>query len=144
MDNLSETLAARQHELENLRRELSRREARIEALETEAKVRSRWDEDLRLAAENLDAKLLRRDREIAELRRSQQSLLEALEWRRENEESLRETEKSLRETEQRLEEDIKALQGQLAALEQTRLWRIGQRYWRFKDAVRGGLRREGR
>jgi chromosome segregation ATPase len=137
MDNLSETLAARQDELEQLRRELARREARIEQLETELKVRARWDEDLRLAAENLDAQQLARDREIAELRRSQESLREALEWRGENE-------KSLRETERRLEDDIRALQGQLVALEQTRLWRIGQRYWRLKAGVRRALRRDGR
>jgi chromosome segregation ATPase len=147
MDDLSETLAARQDELDQLRREL----ARLERLETELKVRSRWDEDLRLTAENLDARLLRRDEElaarerelaareaeIAELRRIQEGLLQEVEWRRGNEESLRETER-------RLGKDIDALQGRIAAIEETRLWRLGQRYWGFRDGVRNALRRSAR
>jgi len=141
-DDLGETPAARDGE--QLRRELARREGRIKALEAELKVRTRWDGDLRLTAENLDARLLRRDREIAarddeiaELRRIQHALLEELDWRRKNEESLRATER-------RLGQDIAHLQGRLAAIEQTRLWRLGQRYWAFKDAVRRRLPRNGR
>jgi chromosome segregation ATPase len=123
----------------------------IEEREVELKVRSRWEEDLRLTAENLDARMLRRDEqlaackrelaareaEIAELRRIQEALIEERDWRRSNEESLRETER-------RLGQDIEALQGQLAALEQTRLWRLGQRYRRLKDGIRGALRRGAR
>jgi chromosome segregation ATPase len=117
--------------------EVERQRALIETLETELKVRSRWDEDLRLTAENLDARLLGRDREITKLRGIQQALLEELEWRRKNEESLR-------ETEERLGHDIQHLQQQLATIEQTRLWRLGRSYWRFKERLRGALPRQTR
>jgi chromosome segregation ATPase len=137
MDDLRETVASQKRELEQLRLELARREGHIDALETQLKVRSRWDEDLRQTAENLDGQLLERDEEIAELRRKEHTLREELEWRRE-------TEKSLRETEERLLRDIEHLQGRLAAVETTRLWRLGQRYWGVKAAARrvfrGGAR----
>jgi chromosome segregation ATPase len=137
MDDLRETLAAQQSELEQLRLELARREGHIDALEAQLKVRSRWDEDLRQTAENLDAQLLERDKEIAELRRIEQSLREELTWRRETEESLRQTEESLRR-------DIDDLQRRLATIEATRVWRLGQRYWHLKDAVRKAVGRDAR
>jgi uncharacterized protein involved in exopolysaccharide biosynthesis len=34
-------------------------------------------------------------------------------------------------------EVIAELQAAVAAMEQTRLWRTGQRFWRFRDAIRG-------
>lgn len=144
MDDLRETLAAQQSELEQLRLELERREGHIDALEAQLKVRSRWDEDLRQTAENLDAQLLHRDtqllerdKEIAELRRIQQYLRDELKWRRENEESLRQTEESLGR-------DIDDLQRRLATIEATRVWRLGQRYWLLKDAVRKAVGRDAR
>jgi chromosome segregation ATPase len=137
MDDLRETLAAQQSELEQLRLELARREGHIDALEAQLKVRSRWDEDLRQTAENLDAQLLQRDKEIAELRRIEESLREELKWRRETEESLRQTEESLGR-------DIDALQRRLATIEATRVWRLGQQYWLLKDAVRRALGRDAR
>jgi hypothetical protein len=135
------------NEPERLRLDLARREERVKARETELDVRSRWDEDLRVTAANLDAGLLHRDREllrrdkeiahrdreIAELRRIQQALLEELDWRRKNEESLR-------ETEERLVEDIEHLRSHVAAVEKTRLWRVGQRYRSVKAALRRGAR----
>src|SRR6266496_1220905 len=112
MDLLRETLATQESELEKLRLELARRTGHIEALETQLKVRSRWDEDLRQIAENLDAQLLERDREIAELRRIEQSLREELTWRRETEESLRQSEESFRQ-------EIEAVQQRLTTVETT-------------------------
>jgi chromosome segregation ATPase len=134
MDDHRETLATQQRELEELRLEVARREGHIDALEAQLKVRSRWDEDLRQTAENLDGQLLERDNEIAELRRMEQSLREEVEWRREIEKSLREEVEWRRETEESLER-------RLAAIETTRLWRVGQRYWLLKDTVRRALRR---
>jgi chromosome segregation ATPase len=139
IDDLRETLAAQQRELERLRIELARREGHIEALEAQLKVRVRWDEDLRQTAENLDARLLARDSEIAELRRGEQSLREEVKWRRETEEALRE---SLLQTEEALGGVINSLQQRLATVETTRLWRWGQRYWHLKAAVRQALRRD--
>jgi chromosome segregation ATPase len=139
IDDLRETLAAQQSELERLRIELARREGHIEALEAQLKVRVRWDEDLRQTAENLDAQLLARDSEIAELRRGEQSLREEVKWRRETEEALRE---SLLQTEEALGGVIDSLQQRLATVETTRLWRWGQRYWHLKAAVREALRRD--
>lgn len=139
IDDLRETLAAKQRELERLRIELARREGHIEALEAQLKVRVRWDEDLRQTAENLDAQLLARDSENAELRRGEQSLREEVKWRRETEEALRE---SLLQTEEALGGVIDSLQQRLATVETTRLWRWGQRYWHLKAAVREALRRD--
>jgi chromosome segregation ATPase len=138
MDDLREALAAQQSEFEQLRIELARREGHIDALEAQLKVRLRWDEGLRQTAENLDAHLLARDKEIAE-RRGEQSLREEVKWRRETEEALRE---SLRQTEEALGGVIDGLQQKLATVERTRLWRWGQRYWQLKAAVRGALRRD--
>jgi chromosome segregation ATPase len=139
--------AEEQRELEQLRRELERREAHIEALETELEVRSRWDEDLRLVAENLDAQLLGRDEGIAELRRIEQTLREEVEWRRQTEESLRESVehlqhsvKSHKEVIEGLQQQVEDLQERLATIEATRLWRWGQRYWTWKAAVRNAVR----
>ena len=139
IDDLRETLAVQQRELERLRIELARREGHIEALEAQLKVRVRWDEDLRQTAENLDAHLLARDSEIAELRRGEQSLREEIKWRRETEEALRE---SLLQTEEALGGVIDSLHQRLATVETTRLWRWGQRYWHVKAAVREALRRD--
>ena len=139
IDDLRETLAAQQRELERLRIELARREGDIEALEAQLKVRVRWDEDLRQTAENLDSQLLARDSEIAELRRGEQSLREEIKWRRETEEALRE---SLLQTEEALGGVIDCLRQRLATVETTRLWRWGQRYWHLKAAVREVLRRD--
>ena len=139
IDDLRETLAAQQRELERLRIELARREGDIEALEAQLKVRVRWDEDLRQTAENLDSQLLARDSEIAELRRGEQSLREEVKWRRETEEALRE---SLLQTEEALGGVINSLQQRLATVGTTRLWRWGQRYWHVKAAVREALRRD--
>lgn len=141
MDELHDTLAAQRHELEQLRLELERGAGRIKVLETQLKVRSRWDEDLRQVAENLDARLLERDKQIAELRRVEDYLREELAWRRENEESLRRTEESLRQGENYLNEVVDSLQQQIAAIEGTRLWRVGTRYWSLKAGVRRALRR---
>jgi chromosome segregation ATPase len=135
MDDLRETLIKKQSEFEQLRIELARREGHIDALEAQLKVRLRWDEDLRQTAENLDAQLLERDQEIAELRRIEQSLREEVKWRRETEESLRE---SLRQT----EEALGGVTDRLQTVETTRLWRWGQRYWHLKAAVRRALRRD--
>jgi chromosome segregation ATPase len=139
--DLRQALAAQERELEYLRLELARRSGHIDALETQLKVRSRWDEDLRQVAENLDAQLLARDDEIAELRRIEETLREELEWRRETEQSLRETEQYLRQTEEVLQHDVESLHQQIAAIESTRLWRVGQRYWSLKAFVRRAIRR---
>lgn len=136
MDDHRKTLATQHRELEELRLEAERREGHIHALEVQLKVRSRWDEDLRQTAENLDGQLLRRDNEIAELRRMEQSLREEVEWRREIEKSLREEVEWRRETEKSIREGIDGLERRLAAIETTRLWRLGQRYWLLKDTVR--------
>jgi chromosome segregation ATPase len=137
-DHLHETLAVQQSELEQLRLELARRDGHIDALEAQVKVRSGWDEDLRQTAANLDAQLLERDKEIAQLRRIEQSLREEVEWRRETEDSLRQ---SLKDTEESLGQAVERLQRRLATVETTRLWRVGTGYWRLKDAVRRALRR---
>jgi len=142
IDDLRETLAVQQRELERLRIELARREGHIEALEAQLKVRVRWDEDLRQTAENLDAHLLARDSEIAELRRGEQSLREEIKWRRETEEAEEALRESLLQTEEALGGVIDSLQQRLATVETTRLWRWGQRYWHLKAAVREVLRRD--
>jgi septal ring factor EnvC (AmiA/AmiB activator) len=141
MDELHDTLAAQRDELEQLHLELERRAGRIKVLETQLKVRSRWDEDLRQVAENLDAQLLARDKEllardeeIAELRRAEDYLRKELAWRQQNEESLRRTEEYLSQV-------VESLQERIAAIEGTRLWRVGQRYWSLKAGVRTALRR---
>jgi chromosome segregation ATPase len=121
-------------ELEQLRLELERRAGKIEALETQLKVRSRWDEDLRQVAENLDARLLARDEDIAELRRVEEYLRKELAWRQQNEESLRRTEEYLNQV-------VESLQQRIGAIERTRLWRVGQRYWSLKAGIRTALRR---
>jgi DNA repair exonuclease SbcCD ATPase subunit len=136
--------AEEESELEQLRLELARREGHIDALEAELKVRSRWDEDLRLVAENLDAQMLGRDEEIAELRRIEQSLREEVEWRRQTEESLQESLRQSEEAHRRviegLQQQVEDLQERLATIEATRLWRWGQRYWTWKAAVRNAVR----
>ena len=137
MDEHHDTLATQRGELEQLRLELERQAGHIEALETQLKVRSRWDEDLRQVAENLDARLLAPDEEIAELRRVEEYLRKELAWRQQNEESLRRTEEYLNQV-------VASLQQRIATIERTRLWRVGQRYWSLKAGVRRALRRDSR
>lgn len=127
LDGLHRTLAEQRSELEQLRLDVARREDHIRTLKVQLKVRSRWDEDLRQTAENLDAKLLARDQQIAELHRREQSLRDEVGWRRAKEKSLQDA--------------VDDLSRRLATVESTRLWRAGQAYWRLKDAVRRALRR---
>lgn len=39
---------------------------------------------------------------------------------------------------ERLAEEVERLNGELDAIQATRIWRVGQRYWRLRGKVRGG------
>jgi hypothetical protein len=39
---------------------------------------------------------------------------------------------------ERLAAEVERLNGQLDEIQATRIWRMGQGYWRFRDRVRGG------
>ncbi len=128
--DLQDAIAAQRLELEDLRLELVRRRGYLEALQTQLDVREASDVELRQVIHGLEEQLLERDEEIAALRRE-------IEWRIQTEDSLRRGEKSLRGAVKALEEKVAVI----AAIEQTRLWRLGQRYWWLKQSIRQARKR---
>jgi hypothetical protein len=125
-----DAIAAQRLEIESLRLELVRRRGYSEALQTQLDVREASDVELREVIHGLEEQLLERDEEIAALRRE-------IEWRIQTEDSLRRGEESLRGAVKALEEKVAVI----AAIEQTRLWRLGQRYWWLKQSIRQTLKR---
>jgi hypothetical protein len=128
--DLQDAIAAQRLEIESLRLELVRRRGYSEALQTQLDVREASDVELRQVIHGLEEQLLERDEEIAALRRE-------IEWRIQTEDSLRRAEESLRGAVKALEEKVAVI----AAIEQTRLWRLGQRYWWLKQSIRQTLKR---
>lgn len=131
---LHRALAAQRRELEQVRRELLRREGYVDALQAQLDVRSLCDNDLQDVARNLEAQLVERDDELA-------SAWQENEWRRRTETALRQEIEWRCATEDALRHELSDLERKLAAHEATRLWRWGRRYWALKRFVREALRR---
>jgi len=108
--------AAQRLEIESLRLELERRRGYSEALQTQLDVQTASDAELRDVIRGLEEQLLERDEEIAALRRGEDSL-------------------------RRLVEAQQEKFSAIAAVEQTRLWRLGRRYWWLKQSIRQTLMR---
>ncbi len=128
--DLQDAIAAQRLELEDLRLELVRRRGYLEALQTQLDVQAASDAELRDVIRGLEEQLLERDEEIAALRRE-------IESRIQTEETLRRGEDSLRRAVQAHQDKFAVI----AAVEQTRLWRLGQRYWWLKESIRQALKR---
>jgi hypothetical protein len=111
-------------EIANLRRELERAKGRIADLRSQVEAHAGWQRERDEFVTVFEDKLLDRD---AELKRA----YDENEWRRGTELALRKENQWLREAHTQLE-----------SMQQTRLWRLGERYWALRDRVRGGLRRQ--
>jgi hypothetical protein len=128
-------------EIAHLRRELERAKGRIDDLQAQVDAHAGWERERDELLANLEAQLLERDEEL-------KRAWEENEWRRGVESTLREETNALREQTDALREETKWLQeneaglnAQLESMMQTRLWRLGTRYWSLRDGLRGRFRR---
>jgi hypothetical protein len=114
-------------EIAHLRRELERAKGRIDALYAQVEAHTGWERERDELLANLEEQLLERDQDL-------RAALEENEWRRSVESDLRAENEWLRGKEE-------AARQELQSVRQTRLWRMGTRYWSVKDTVRDTLRR---
>jgi hypothetical protein len=111
-------------EIANLRRELERAKGRIADLRAQVEAHAGWHRERDEFVTGFEEVLLDRD---VELKRA----YDENEWRRGTESALRKENEWLQEA-----------RAQLESMQQTRLWRLGERYWALRDRVRGSVRRQ--
>jgi hypothetical protein len=115
----------------------SRRE-RIEA-ETRVSVLRCALRDAPDAVLRLEEELVRLVRQIELLAQLQVDHARTRDVERERSERLARLERLVDDEEaERLAVEVERLSGELDAIQATRIWRVGQGYWRFRDRVRGG------
>jgi chromosome segregation ATPase len=124
IESLRRRLDAQRRELGRLQLELARKTGYAEALQAQINVQTFWDEDLRLALDDVQNQLAERDEEIEALRGEN-------EWRRGTEAALRAEVEWRREVVEDLQENLRQVKA-------ARSWRWGQRYRRLKGLLFGG------
>lgn len=124
-------------ELEQLQQEIARLRGYIEALQTQLKVESLRSDERRVTIELLSGQLLERDEEIATLR-------DECAWRRSTDESAQNEVQAAQNEIRWLRNQLDDLRHEDAVIKETRLWRLGQRYWSLKKRTSGMLRRAPR
>jgi hypothetical protein len=128
--NIRERPAIREQRLEiaHLRRELERAKSRTADLRSQVEAHAGWQREREELVTSFERHLLDRDEEL-------KRAYDENEWRRATESALRKELQWLREK----EEEART---QLESIRQTRLWRLGVRYWGLRDRLRGGVRRQ--
>jgi chromosome segregation ATPase len=138
LDSLQQQLEAQRRELDHLRLELARKSGYAEALQAQIAVQTFWDEDLRIAVEDLQAQLVERDQELEALRAE-------VEWRRGTELALREEVEAVRAEVEPVRAEVEwrrevagDLQENLRQIKASRTWRWREAYRTLKRSlVRG-------
>jgi hypothetical protein len=124
-NGLERTVIAEQKlEIANLRHELERAKGRIVDLRSQIEAHAGWQRERDEFVTGFEGVLLDRD---VELKRA----YDENEWRRGTELELRKENQWLREA-----------RAQLESMQQTRLWRLGERYWALRDNFRARVRRQ--
>jgi chromosome segregation ATPase len=138
LEPLRQQLDVQRRELDDLRLELARKSGYAEALQAQINVQTFWDEDLRVAVEDLQTQLVERDQELEALRAE-------VEWRRGTELALREEVEAVREEGEAVRAEVEwrrevagDLQENLRQIRASRTWRWREAYQTLKRSlVRG-------
>ena len=134
--NADDPLVQQKREIAHLRRELERSRGRADVLQQQLESQAGWENEREELLATLEVQLAKRDEEL-------QRAWQENEWRQSVELASRNEIAWVREQQEVLTREVEwlreqndVLNRQIESIQQTRLWRMGSRYWTLKGRMR--------